>query len=222
MQLHGAWPDALVEARRACERFEKGIDPQRPAAAFYQQAEMHRLRGEFAAAEEAYRSASRWGMEPQPGLALLRMAQGRTEIAAARDPARRRRDHRPAAAGDDCCPPMSRSCWRPATSQEARAACRELRGDSRALRHRRSWRDRRARARRGRTGRRRRPGRARLAAPRLAGVAAGRGAVRGRPRACAGGTGLPRPWRRRGGRSGTRCGARRVRTAGGRAGSRPP
>ena len=44
---------------------------------------MHRLRGEFAAAEEAYRSASQWGLEPQPGLALLRLAQGRTDAAAA-------------------------------------------------------------------------------------------------------------------------------------------
>ncbi len=82
MQLHGAWPEALVEARRGCERFEKGIDPQRPASAFYQLAEIHRLQGDFTAAEEAYRSASRWGWEPQPGLALLRMAQGRVEIAA--------------------------------------------------------------------------------------------------------------------------------------------
>jgi ATP/maltotriose-dependent transcriptional regulator MalT len=82
LQLHGAWPEALAEARRGCERFERGIDPQSPASAFYQLAEMHRLRGEFAEAEQAYRSASTWGMEPQPGLALLRMTQGRVEIAA--------------------------------------------------------------------------------------------------------------------------------------------
>ena len=82
MQLQGAWPEAIAEARRGCERFEKGIDPQRPAFAYYQLAEVHRLQGEFAAAEEAYRNASRWGWEPQPGLALLRMVQGRVEIAA--------------------------------------------------------------------------------------------------------------------------------------------
>ena len=82
MQLHGAWPDAIEEARRACER-SQGVDQQAAAAAFYQQAEVHRLRGEFAAAEEAYRSASRSGLEPQPGLALLRLAQGRTATAAA-------------------------------------------------------------------------------------------------------------------------------------------
>jgi len=83
MQLHGAWQDAIEEARRACERHSRGIEQQPPAAAFYQQAEVHRLRGEFRAAEKAYRSASRWGCEPQPGLALLRMAQGRTGAAAA-------------------------------------------------------------------------------------------------------------------------------------------
>jgi ATP/maltotriose-dependent transcriptional regulator MalT len=63
--------------------FLPGSRPESPAAAFYQRAELHRLRGEFAAAEEAYRSASRFGCEPQPGLALLRMAQGRTDAACA-------------------------------------------------------------------------------------------------------------------------------------------
>ena len=54
-----------------------------PGAAFYQQAEIHRLRGEFAKAEDAYHSASERGCEPQPGLALLRLAQGRTDAACA-------------------------------------------------------------------------------------------------------------------------------------------
>ena len=82
MQFNGAWPDALVEARRASERFAKGADHSGAAEAFYQEAEIHRLRGEFVEAEEAYRSASRWGWEPQPGLALLRMAQGKADAAA--------------------------------------------------------------------------------------------------------------------------------------------
>lgn len=81
MQHHGAWPDAIAEARRGCERFSNGIDPQRPALAYYRLAEIYRFKGEFTAAEEAYRSASRWGWDPQPGLALLRMAQGRNRIA---------------------------------------------------------------------------------------------------------------------------------------------
>ena len=69
LQLGGAWRDAIEEAGRACERFRAGIDPQPPAPAFYQRAEMHRLRGAFAAAEADYRRASRFGCEPQPGLA---------------------------------------------------------------------------------------------------------------------------------------------------------
>jgi ATP/maltotriose-dependent transcriptional regulator MalT len=83
MQLRGDWRDAIEEARRASKRLSKGVDQQAAAAAFYQEAEVHRLRGEFAAAEEAYRSASQWGWEPQPGLALLRLAQGRTDTACA-------------------------------------------------------------------------------------------------------------------------------------------
>ncbi len=82
MQLRGAWLDALDEARRVCV-ISPGVSPQVAAAAFYQQAEVHRLQGQLSAAEEAYRSASQLGLEPQPGLALLRLVQGRTEVAAA-------------------------------------------------------------------------------------------------------------------------------------------
>ena len=82
LQLQGAWPDALTEACRACERAQRAARNP-PGAAFYQQAEIHRLRGEFAKAEDAYHSASERGCEPQPGLALLRLAQGRTDAACA-------------------------------------------------------------------------------------------------------------------------------------------
>jgi ATP/maltotriose-dependent transcriptional regulator MalT len=80
LQLQGAWPDALTEACRACERARRA-DRKPPGAALYQQAEIHRLRGECAQAEDAYRAASELGFEPQPGLALLRLVQGQTDAA---------------------------------------------------------------------------------------------------------------------------------------------
>jgi DNA-binding CsgD family transcriptional regulator len=82
-QLHGAWVDALEEAVLARERCEQAMNRAATGQAYYQQAELHRLRGDFPAAEAAYRDASRWGREPQPGLALLRLAQGDAGAAAA-------------------------------------------------------------------------------------------------------------------------------------------
>ena len=83
MQLHGAWPDALEEARRAAERCALAANRSAAAQADYRRGEVHRLQGESAAAEEAYREARRGGHEPQPGLALLRLDQGNAEAAAA-------------------------------------------------------------------------------------------------------------------------------------------
>ena len=78
MQLDGAWDDALREAQRA------GTRPGRAAGqAYYRQGELHRLQGDLAQAEVAYREASRRGTEPQPGLALLRLEQGDVDAAVA-------------------------------------------------------------------------------------------------------------------------------------------
>ncbi|WP_292413431.1 helix-turn-helix transcriptional regulator, partial [Mesorhizobium sp.] len=83
MELNGAWQDAITEARRATTSLAHTTASEAAAGAAYQEAEIHRLRGEFAAAEDLYRTASRLGLEPQPGMALLRLAQGRAEQAAA-------------------------------------------------------------------------------------------------------------------------------------------
>ena len=68
LRLGGAWSEAAAEAERACE--------WRTGAAFYQLAEVHRLRGQFAEADLAYRQASEHGHALEPGLPLLRLAQG--------------------------------------------------------------------------------------------------------------------------------------------------
>ena len=84
MQLQGAWQAALEEVQQAGERLGQGVLNQRRAgSALYLQGEIQRLQGDLAAAEEAYRAASRLGFEPQPGLALLRLAQGNRTAAAA-------------------------------------------------------------------------------------------------------------------------------------------
>jgi len=81
-RLQGAWDAALDEADRACRAL---AEPAHPALgeAWYEKGELHRLRGDFTAAEDAYRQASQCGREPQPGLAQLRLHQGRLDASAA-------------------------------------------------------------------------------------------------------------------------------------------
>jgi DNA-binding CsgD family transcriptional regulator/tetratricopeptide (TPR) repeat protein len=76
MLLGGAWSDAVVEVQRACDRLARPASQRALGAAFYVRAELHRLRGEFAEAEQAYRQAHHYGRQPQPGLAQIRLAQG--------------------------------------------------------------------------------------------------------------------------------------------------
>lgn len=80
--LRGEWDEAVVEADRACVQLSQ---PPEPALglAWYQRAELHRLRGELPAAETAYERAMAAGHDPHPGLALLWLAQGRVGAARA-------------------------------------------------------------------------------------------------------------------------------------------
>jgi DNA-binding NarL/FixJ family response regulator len=123
-QLQGSWRDALEEATRAGERFEQ-MGSAAAGLAHYRRAELLRLRGEFVAAEDAYRDATRFGWEPQPGLAQLRLAQGKVEAAVA---AIRR-------ANAETSEPLKRAALLPASVEimlatgnveDARSACLEL------------------------------------------------------------------------------------------------
>jgi DNA-binding CsgD family transcriptional regulator len=125
LQLGGSWTEALEEARVAAERL---VETKNPAAglALYRQGELLRLLGEFEAAEAAYRDASRNGWEPQPGLAQLRLAQGKRD--AARAAIRR--------ACAEVTEPLKRAALLPAQVEialagseleDARTACLELR-----------------------------------------------------------------------------------------------
>jgi class 3 adenylate cyclase len=82
MRLRGEWPKAAEQAVEACEELH---DYNRPvtAAGFYEIGEIRRRQGDFAAAEDAYRKAAELGRDPQPGLALLRLAQGKVDAASA-------------------------------------------------------------------------------------------------------------------------------------------
>jgi len=81
MQLQGAWADAVTEAQRACDRLAHPPGQAALGAAEYLRADLHRLRGDHLEAERAYQTASEFGRPPQPGLALLRLDQGRVDVA---------------------------------------------------------------------------------------------------------------------------------------------
>jgi DNA-binding CsgD family transcriptional regulator len=83
MLLRGGWSDAQESADRAHERLSARPGHPAAGAACYLLGELHRLRGTFGDAEEAYRQAAGWGRQPQPGFALLRLAQGQREAAVA-------------------------------------------------------------------------------------------------------------------------------------------
>jgi len=82
MQFAGAWSEAFEEAHRVIARFGQWSRGD-AGHAFYQQGEIHRLRGELSEAEHDYTEASEHGRDPHPGLALLRVAQGRVDLATA-------------------------------------------------------------------------------------------------------------------------------------------
>jgi tetratricopeptide (TPR) repeat protein len=82
LALRGAWAEAEAEMRRAHQQ----LLPHKPrgaAEASYGVGEVLRRRGDLAGSEQAFVRAQQLGWDPQPGMALLRLAQGRVDAAAA-------------------------------------------------------------------------------------------------------------------------------------------
>jgi class 3 adenylate cyclase len=82
MRLRGDLDGAEKQAVAACEElydFDRFIT----AGGYYEIGEIRRRRGDFAGAEEAYNTANEMGRDPQPGLALVRLAEGKVNAAVA-------------------------------------------------------------------------------------------------------------------------------------------
>lgn len=82
LQVQGAWEEAEREASSACRELLR-VHVGTVAEGHYELGEIRRLRGDLAGAEDQFRQAHELGRDPQPGLALLRLAQGRADTAAA-------------------------------------------------------------------------------------------------------------------------------------------
>jgi class 3 adenylate cyclase len=82
LRLRGDWPAAEAQALAACEELQD-FDRHITANGYYEIGEIRRRRGDFAGAEEAFRIANETGRDPQPGLSLLRLAEGKVDAALA-------------------------------------------------------------------------------------------------------------------------------------------
>jgi DNA-binding NarL/FixJ family response regulator len=81
LELRGAWPEALAEARHACDRLAAPVNPAALSGACMIEGDLLRLIGDFDGAEASYRRATDLGRDPQPGVALLRFAEGQVHVA---------------------------------------------------------------------------------------------------------------------------------------------
>lgn len=83
LYLRGDWEAAADQIEEACRRLADPVGHPALGAAAYLKGDLHRLRGQDRAAEAEFQLASELGRDPQPGLALLRLATGKVEAAAA-------------------------------------------------------------------------------------------------------------------------------------------
>jgi class 3 adenylate cyclase len=82
LRMRGDWPAAEAQAIAACEELHD-FDRSITAFGHYEIAEIRRRRGDFQGAEEAYQVSNEMGRQPQPGLSLLRLAEGKIDAAVA-------------------------------------------------------------------------------------------------------------------------------------------
>ena len=80
MRLRGSWNDAETEALRAAQEL-RGFYNIAAGEAFYEIGEIRLRMGDWKRAEEVLRQAHELGREPVPGLALLRLAEGKIDAA---------------------------------------------------------------------------------------------------------------------------------------------
>lgn len=78
--LRGAWATAMAEAELARDELTSH-DSRFAGEAYYLIGELHRLRGDIDLAEEHYTRAHELGRLPHPGLARVRLTQGRIDAA---------------------------------------------------------------------------------------------------------------------------------------------
>jgi DNA-binding NarL/FixJ family response regulator len=81
-QRQGAWVQAEQSAAQVIVDLA-GVHVGTVAEAHYELGQLQRLRGEFSAAADSYGRAHELGRDPQPGMALLRVAEGRADLAVA-------------------------------------------------------------------------------------------------------------------------------------------
>jgi len=82
LRLRGDWLGAETQAQAACDELQD-FDREITGNGYYEIGEVRRRRGDLSGAEEAFRTVNELGQDPQPGLSLLRLAEGKVDAAAA-------------------------------------------------------------------------------------------------------------------------------------------